>query len=376
MSSPVEPAELSVRLDATPLLGQRTGIGRYTEQLIAGLAALAPRERLRVGATAFTLRGAGQLAAALPPGVSARSLPVPARGLRTAWTYTNLPPVSLLAGRSEVFHGTNFVLPPTGRSAGVVTIHDLAYLVLPDTVDATSRALRELVPISLRRAAMVVVPSLATAAAVQDAYRVPDDKLAVTPLGVDGRWLAATPAAAGELRRWGLPERFVLFVGTREPRKDLRTLLAAHAAAEHADPDTPPLVLIGQDGWGDELRPASSVLLAGYQPQARLPGIVAAAQALVMPSRYEGFGIPAIEALATGTRTVVSDLPVLAEVTGGHADVFGVGDADALAELLITTKDQAPQQVRDARREWAARWRWEMTASSTLAAYRRAAGRD
>lgn len=365
---------LSVRLDATPLLGHRTGIGRYTEQLLAGLAALAPQERLTVGATAFTLRGAGRLAAAVPPGVATHSVPVPARLLRTAWTYTDLPPVSLLAGRSAVFHGTNFVLPPTGGAAGVVTVHDLAYLVLPDTVDATSRALRELVPISLRRAAMVLVPSLATAAAVQDAYRIADDKIAVTPLGVDRRWLTSAPAGPAELRAWGLPERFLLFVGTREPRKDLRTLLAAHAAAERADPDTPPLVLIGPDGWGDEPRPASSVLLAGYQPQTRLPAIVAAATALVLPSRYEGFGIPALEALAAGTRTIVSDLPVLAEVTGGHADTFDVGDVDALAELLITTTQEAPQPVRDARRDWAARWQWESTARSTLAAYRRAAG--
>src|SRR4051794_15386471 len=105
-----------------------------------------------MSATAFTLRGAGSLRTAVPPGVASRSLPVPARLLRSVWTHAEVPPVSLFAGRSDVFHATNFVLPPTGRAGGVVTIHDLAFLTMPDTVDATSRALRELVPRSLARA--------------------------------------------------------------------------------------------------------------------------------------------------------------------------------------------------------------------------------
>jgi len=361
---------LSARLDGTPLLGGRTGIGRYTEHLLRELVA---RGDVSVGVTAFTLRGAGGLPAAVPPGVTTRSVPVPARLLRRAWARSEQPPVWLLAGRSDVFHGTNFVLPPTGRAAGVVTIHDLTYLVHPETVDATSRELLDLVPRSLRRARVVATPTRAMAEAISDAYRIPPAKIVVTPLGVSGNWFDAAPASRAELRGWGLPERFLLFVGAREPRKDLATLLAAHAVAQARDPGTAPLLLVGPAGWGaGDARPRSDVRLAGYQDQRRLPAIVAAAEALVLPSLYEGFGLPALEAMAAGTRTIVSDAAALLEVTGGHADVFAVRDVEALADLLTPRADDP--SASDRRREWASGWSWQACAEATMTAYRTAVG--
>jgi len=361
---------LSARLDGTPLLGGRTGVGRYTEHLVRELAA---RNDVSVGVTAFTLRGAGGLPAAVPPGVATRSLPIPARLLRRTWAGTEQPPVWMLAGRSDVFHGTNFVLPPTGRAAGVVTVHDLTYLIHPQTVDAASRELLDLVPRSLRRAGAVATPTRAVAEAVGDAYRIDSDKIVVTPLGVTRSWFDAAPATTQELRAWGLPQRYLLFVGAREPRKDLATLLAAHALAQAAEPDTAPLLLVGPDGWGGSAsRPRSDVRLAGYQDQRRLPAIVAAAEALVLPSLYEGFGMPALEAMAAGTRTIVSDAAALLEVTGGHAEVFTVRDVDALADLLTPRADEP--SAPDRRRQWASGWTWRACAEATMTAYRTAVG--
>lgn len=361
---------LSARLDGTPLLGGRTGVGRYTEHLVRELAA---RNDVSVGVTAFTLRGAGGLPAVVPAGVTTRSLPIPARLLRRAWAATGQPPVWMLAGRSDVFHGTNFVLPPTGRAAGVVTVHDLTYLMHPDTVDAASRELLDLVPRSLRRAGAVATPTRAVAEAVGDAYRIDSDKIVVTPLGVTRSWFDTAPATTQELRAWGLPPRYLLFVGAREPRKDLATLLAAHARAQAVEPDTAPLLLVGPDGWGGSAgRPSSDVRLAGYQDQRRLPAIVAAAEALVLPSLYEGFGMPALEAMATGTRTIVSDAAALLEVTGGHAEVFTVRDVDALADLLTPRADEP--SAPDRRRRWAAGWTWQACAEATMTAYRTAIG--
>jgi len=361
---------LSARLDGTPLLGGRTGVGRYTEHLVRELAA---RKDVSVGVTAFTLRGAGGLPAALPPGVATRSLPIPARLLRSAWARTEQPPAWMLAGRSDVFHGTNFVLPPTGRAAGVVTVHDLTYLVHPETVDATSRELLDLVPRSLRRAGAVATPTRAVAEAVGDAYRIDPGKIVVTPLGVTRSWFDAAPATQQDLLAWGLPPRYLLFVGAREPRKDLTTLLAAHAVAQAVEPDTAPLLLVGPDGWGaGAASPRSDVRLAGYQDQRRLPAIVAAAEALVLPSLYEGFGMPALEAMAAGTRTIVSDAAALLEVTGGHAEVFTVRDVDALADLLTPRTDEP--SAPDRRRQWASRWTWQACAEATVTAYRAAIG--
>ena len=304
-----------IGLDATPLLGPRTGVGRYVEHLVA---ALAGDPELDLVATAFTARGAGGLAAAVPAGVRVRHRPAPARALQAAWARVDLPPVEWVTGRLDVFHGTNFVLPPLRRAGGVVTVHDLSYLRHPGTVTAASLRYRTLVPRGLRRAAVVLTPSHAVAAEVRDEYGL-GDRVRATPLGVDADWYAAEPMPAAELARRGLPARYLLFVGSVEPRKGLPTLLAALRLLHDDDPDTPPLVLAGPPGWGPALEtahlPAGAVVPAGYLDTADLRRLVAGAALLAYPSVYEGFGLPPLEAFATGVPVAASDLPVVREVT-------------------------------------------------------------
>jgi len=365
-----------VAVDGTPLLGHRTGIGRYTEHL---LSALAGRSDVSVSATAFTVRGAGALSSSVPPGVRSRSLPVPARLLRAAWTYLEVPTVGLFSGRCDVFHATNFVLPPTGRAGGVVTIHDLTYLRMPETVDTTSRALRELVPRSLARAAVVCTPSRSVADQVLDAYGPAVPEIVVTSLGVEPSWLSVHQPGPAERSRLGLPADYFLFVGTREPRKDLATLLAGYARmrAEWAAAMEPPtLLLVGPQGWGTDHNLAAGVRIHDYAPIDDLQLIVAGARALVMPSRDEGFGLPALEGLATGIPVIVSDVPALLEVTGGHAAVFARGDKDALAAELTAAAQPASDDpgAPARRRAYASGWSWTRCADATVLAYRHAAG--
>src|SRR4051794_16500089 len=202
---------MRIGLDATPLLGARTGIGRYVAELVRHLPEVLQSSDELV-ATAFTVRGGSALRRDLPPGVSAQNRRFPARLLQELWARTEVPSVGLLAGRLDVFHGTNFVLPPPGRAAGVVTIHDLAFLRHSGTVSAASRRYVELVPRSLARARVVCVPSASVAADVGDAYPAAADRILVTPLGVDPAW-ARTPAPE---RAWlatlGLPRDYVLFI--------------------------------------------------------------------------------------------------------------------------------------------------------------------
>jgi glycosyltransferase involved in cell wall biosynthesis len=358
-----------VVLDATPLLGPRTGVGRYVEHLVRELA---ERGDLDLVATAFTLRGAGALPAAVPPAVQVRHRPAPARALQAAWDRLDLPPVEWLAGRADVVHGTNFVLPPLRRAAGVLTVHDLSYLRYPETVTAASLRYRTLVPRGLRRAAVVLTPSHAVAAEVRDEYGL-GDRVRATPLGVDDDWFTATPLAPAER---GLPERYLVFVGSVEPRKGLPTLLEALRLLHDDDPDTPPLVLAGPPGWGPALEtaklPAGAVVPAGYLESADLRRLVAGAALLAFPSVYEGFGLPPLEAFATGVPVVASDLPVVREVTGELAALAPVGDAAALAEALRGTLAEPGDPA--ARQERARRFSWATTAAATAAAYRSAIG--
>lgn len=361
---------IRVVLDATPLLGPRTGVGRYVENIVRELAAM---PSLELVATAFTLRGAGALPAAVPPAVRVRHRPAPARALQAAWERLDLPPVEWLAGRADVVHGTNFVLPPLRRAAGVLTIHDLSYLRYPETVAAASLRYRTLVPRGLRRAAVVLTPSHAVAAEVRDEYGL-GDRVVAAPLGVDAAWFDAVPFSPDELAARGLPPRYLLFVGSVEPRKGLPTLLAALRELHSSDPATPPLVLAGPPGWGPALStaglPAGAVVAAGYLETPDLRRLVAGAALLAFPSLYEGFGLPPLEAFAAGVPVVASDIPVVREVTGSLATLVPVGEGPALAGALAATLS-GPARSGELRSH-ARGFTWAATAQATHAAYTRA----
>jgi glycosyltransferase involved in cell wall biosynthesis len=293
--------------------------------------------------------------------VSVAARPAPARVLQAAWSRSQWPPVELLSGDVDVFHGTNFVLPPLRRARGVVTVHDLAYLHQPATVSAASARYRTLVPRSLRRASAVVTPSETTASLLRAEYDV-DVPVVVTPLGVDPAWFSAAPPSEELRRELGLPSSYLLFVGTLEPRKDLRTLLAAHRLMG----DPPPLVLVGPPGWGEQVD-VTGCVTPGYLEDARLRAVVAGAAALVLPSRDEGFGLPVLEALAAGTPVVASDLPVLREVGGTVTSYAEVGGPASFAAALEAVLDQPGDAA--ARRAHASAFTWARCAERTREAY-------
>ena len=370
-------------MDVTPLLGTPTGIGRYVRSLLTELAGPGNDAQDDVRGVAFTVRRRGDLDERLPAGARLVGPPLPARALQTLWSRAEFPAVTAVSGRLDVFHGTNFVLPPTGRAAGVVTVHDLSFLRTPQTVTRASLAYRTLVPRSIARAGAVIVPSAAVAAEVAEEYQDAADRIAITPLGVDQEWFGAHPPDEGDRRRLGLPGDYLVFSGSLEPRKNLAILLAAHRRLCARDPDWPPLVLMGPPGWGPELDleglPPGAVRLTGYLADDDLRSAVAGARALVYPSLYEGFGLPPLEAFACGVPVIASDLPVTREVVGDDPQLSRLvppGDLDALVDALErqvgTTEDPV---VPARRRRRAAGFTWAATADRTREAYRRARGR-
>ena len=361
---------MRIGIDTTPLLGRMTGVGVYTSNLLKVLAQDWTEDELV--ATAFTWRGRHGLHSAIPPRVCVRSRPAPARALREMWSAVGFPPVEALCGPVDAFHATNFVLPPLRRAAGIVTVHDVAFLRYPETVSAASLAYRELVPAGLSRAAMVLTPSQAVAEQVQDAYAVPDDRIMVTPLGVDPQWSVTPPPPPVWRSARGISADYVLAVGTLEPRKNLRTLVAAYAGLVAGRADVPPLVIAGGSGWGEALDlstiPDGRVILTGHLPLPDLRSLVAGATLLVFPSIDEGFGLPSLEALACGVPVVANDLPVMREVLGDQADFCDAVDPLALADAILTVLEN-PRGSADARRARAAEFSWTRCAKLTHAAY-------
>jgi glycosyltransferase involved in cell wall biosynthesis len=360
---------MRVALDATPLLGRPTGVGRYVAGLLGGLAGVGLGE---IGLAAFTWRGFAEVP--VVPGSVRVGRRVPARAVQAAWLHSGVPPLEWLGVHAEVFHATNYVLPP-GRAAGVLSVHDLSFALHADTVDAHVARFRALVPRGIARASVVLTLTDAVGDEVADFYRLDRARVRTARPGVDAAWLDTAAPDAGWRDAHGLPERYLVFVGTLEPRKNVPVLLEA---LRRLGPRAVPLVLAGPAGWGDPpdlgtLDPGA-VLRLGYLDDAVLRRVVAGAAALVFPTRYEGFGLPPLEALATGTPVVSSDLPVLREVTGPHARYVPVGDADALADAIGEVLASPPTTAqREAGRAHAAQWTWQRCAQEAAAAYRQAA---
>lgn len=353
---------LRVLLDGTPLLGARTGIGRYTAALSEELASLS---EVDTRAVAFTLRGWRKLRQVLPHGVQARGMPVAARLLRKAWLHSQLPPVELFAGPTDVVHGTNFVLPGRFRAAGVVTIHDLAFFDAPGELSPSDHELPQLVRRGARLADTICTPTNAVADQVAERLDVDRGKIVVTPLGVNPAWFTARPPDKQRRAVLGLPEKYLLFAGAPGPRKGLGWLARAHEAA----PDLPDLVFAGPGTFSVGARSRH----LGYLPDVDLRTVVAGASALVLPSRDEGFGLPVLEAMASDVPVVCTDIPALREVAGNCASLVPYEDVDALVEAVrIAVSDPHAVATSAARRAHVANFTWRACAELTVAAYRQA----
>lgn len=360
-------------LDLTPLLGPVTGVGQLVAELAGGLRA---RGDVDLRGYALTWRGRQHLAAAAPGVPTGRALP--ARPCRLLWSHLDHPRITLATGPVDVVHGPNFVLPPTGRAAGLVTVHDLTAWHHPELVHASSRAYPRLVERAVGRGAHVHVVSQFVAGEVAE-LGVAAERIHVVPNGV-------TPPPVGDPARGRAlagAATYLLAVGTIEPRKDYPGLVEALAALAA---DRPELVLViaGGEGWGsDELDraveatgTAGRVRRLGYVPLRDKADLLAGARALVYPSVYEGFGLVPLEAMAAGVPVVVTDAGAVPEVVGDAAERCPVGDPAALAAAVARVIDDdahAAGLVERGHRRVAG-FAWARTVDAMAGLYQRLAG--
>lgn len=368
---------MRVALDATPLVGQGTGVATFVRGVVGALAA---RADVEVSAYGLTWTGRRELAAALPPGVPIASRPMPARPLIDAWALIAWPPVQWWTGPVEVVHGTNFVVPPAGPAAAVVTVHDLTAVRFPELCTPTSRRYPDLIRAAVGRGAWVHTPSQFVAEEVVELLGVPAARVRAVASGVE------PPAAAGDAGRGcevAGSRQYVLAVGMVEPRKGLPDLVRAF---DRLAGDRPDLVLVvaGPEGWGSEAftaavamaRHGGRIRRLGWVDEATRADLLAGAGALAMPSVYEGFGFPALEAMAAGTPVVAATAGSLPEVVGTAARLVPPGDVEALASGLGEVLDDPDLQarLRAAGPVRAARFRWDECAAGLVRLYHEATG--
>lgn len=378
-SASSDPDRLAVGFDATPLLGRPTGVGAFCSGALSGLSGLSS---VNVSAFAVSWRRRHGIASLVPSGVSHRQRAMPARPLHAAWAHWSLPPVEWFIGRQDVVHGTNYVVPPTRRAARVVTVHDLAVVLYPHLCDPSTLAFPDLIRRAVAEGTWVHTPSQFIADQVVAELSIDPERVRTVHLGIP------PPPPAG-CRQDRLPielpdgcRRYVLAVGTIEPRKDYPLLVSAFDAVASAHPDVA-LVIVGRDGWGVEpVRTAVEAATArerivrpGYLDDRGLDVVLRHASVLAYPSRYEGFGFPPLQAMSVGVPVVVTAAGAIPEVVGDGALVVDPGDGDGLAASIsrVLTGGVGIDELIDRGRKHSATFTWGACAEGLADLYRDAA---
>lgn len=357
---------LRVAADVTPLLTPLTGIGVFVGEMLTHVADL---DDLDVTGYAVTWRGRDRLAEALPPrvrmadGWATHIVPMAARPLHQVWMRTDHPRIDHWTGRQDVVWGTNYILPPTRARGRLVSVYDLTPIRFPELADEHTRTFPGLIRRALRRGAWVHTMSGFVRDEIVGHFGADPDRVRVVAGGIKAT-PAGDPAPGHELAGG---DRYILALGTVEPRKDLPTLVAAFDALAADHPDLR-LVIAGADGWGAEALTAAiarashrdRIVRLGWVAEADRPALMRAASVYAYPSVYEGFGLPPLEAMTAGVPVVATRTGSLPEVCGDGAVLVPVGDPDALAEALarLLTDDQSRAGLVARGHAVAARYSW------------------
>ena len=371
-----------VAIDVTSAVHQSGGIGRYTRCLVQALARRRPPFRL----TLFWVAAARE---AIPdwlltvPNVRLRRIPVAERHMTIAWQRARLPlPIELFVGPQDVCHFPDFVMPPVWRARTVLTVHDLSFRRVPEAADpGLRRYLNKAVPRSVRRADLVLADSVATRRDLIDLLGAPEPKTAALYSGVDQEFRPVRDAAMLEAvrQRYRLPEHFILSLGTLQPRKNYRRLILAYDQLRQRPDFAWQLVIAGRPGWlYDDLGGLVSerglegrVHFVTNATDADLPALFSLADAFVLLSLYEGFGLPPLEAMACGTPVLVSNVSSLPEVVGDAGLQVDPLDVDAIAAALgrLLGDTALRRRLAEAGMKRAERFSWERAAEELVGHY-------
>lgn len=346
------------------------GISRYTTAIIAALEDDPPAHKI----TVFQSRKAR------------RSL---SRRFASAnlWTPPHHPlergalSVELLRHGLDVFHSTDFIAPMRGARRHVITVHDLSFIHYPEYMTPDSRRYYNgQIQVSLTRSDHILANSHATKQDFVDILDVPPEKISVHHLGVEDA-LRPLPCSITKpvIQELDLPESYLLFVGTVEPRKNLVGLARAYRDLKLETPDLPKLVIAGRPGWHfeqlrhdlDEVGINDCLILRHDIADEQLPALYNQAHMLILPSHYEGFGLPALEAMACGTVPIVSNVGALPEIVGDVGILVDPRDpatiSRAMQRALVDSAWRASQSAAGIER--ARQFSWRAAAQTVSAVY-------
>jgi glycosyltransferase involved in cell wall biosynthesis len=374
---------MRIAIDASSSLPPRTGVGAYTHRLVRALLDLDSINRYTLFANSLRRPFAEIGDLRRKPNVSVRRWRVPGPWLHRAWQHLAWPPIESLAGKCDVFHAPATIIPPRRRVPLVVTLHDCYFMRHPERCHPLGgQYMRRTVPERIRSASAVLCDSEFTRREALELLDLDPSRARVVPLGVDHELFRPVldEARRDVVRRaWNLPFDFILTVSTLEPRKNVEGALRAMAALRDIMKDPPPLICVGAEGFQTdeihrlvaELNLFNHVVFLGYVPEEDLPAIYSQALLVVLPSHYEGFGLPLVEAMACAAPVLASDIECHRE-TGGDAALYVDARnphrmAEAMRAILLSETHRA--ELRSCGPERAAAFSWRETARGTLGVY-------
>jgi glycosyltransferase involved in cell wall biosynthesis len=371
---------MRIGIDGIPLAELKTGVGHYTLEIARELALQAPSDSFQIlSHLPFAHAAVADFNA--PDNLSFIKQPVN-QATRNWWTIGL--PLYIKRARLDLFHGTNYDVPVWGGCPTVLTIHDLSQLLFPATHEERRvRRARRRLPVMSRRATMIITPTEAVKSEVCEHLRVPRDKVVVIH-EAPRRSFQPMPLeqASATVRRLGLDDEFILYVGTIEPRKNIITLIKAFEEVLRTTTLRPQLVIAGKKGWltdelfdyidsaklGDRLR------LTGYLGDDELRALYSASRVMVYPALYEGAGLPTLEAMACGAPVITTNTPAIAEMVGDKARLFAPADFRVLARHIVEllTTPALRESLSRAGIDHASQFTWERAARETLHVYQQA----
>lgn len=362
---------MRILVDYRPALRERTGVGEYVHHLVRALAGRpeAEDDQIWVITSSWKDRPPEHLSRELGTGVVDRRVPV--RVLNYLWHRVEWPPVEWLGPDVDVVHAAHPLLIPTTNAAQVVTVHDLFFLTNRDATHAEIRRdYATLAPAHAQRADAVIVNSQYTASLVQKTFGVAKQAIHVCTPG------APTWSSLGRAPNVP-PNGYILFIGTLEKRKNIGTLLDAYCRLLERSRQVPPLVLAGRasgdaNAWLERLRLpplAGHVNHAGYVTNKE--DVFRGARLLVIPSLDEGFGLPALEAMAAGVPVVAADRGALPEVLGDAGVLVDPTDAEGLASAIerVISDECLARRLAECGLTRARRFSWQCSAGALRRAY-------
>jgi glycosyltransferase involved in cell wall biosynthesis len=371
---------MRIGIDYTAAINQSAGIGRFVRNLFREVTRLdLENQYVMIHATPNPGR-----VATIPdgPNVAEKQLRFRERTMTALWHRLHMPiPVDLLTGRLDLFHAPDFILPPLQKGISILTVHDLAFLIHPECADDRLLLfLERAVPRSCERADYIVTDSENTRNDVICLLDADPSRVFVVPGGVDAAFTPASEEAIADVRRrYNVWKPYVLAVGVIEPRKNLPRLIDAYARFRLRSGMEHQLVLAGGKGWkweetfrtAEQCGFVDDIVFTGYVPDQYLSALYSGADVFALPSLYEGFGLPVLEAMACGTAVVCSDTSSLPEFAANAAILVSPDDTNAMADGLerICLDQVVRTDLRAKGLQRAAEFTWERSASLLLEVY-------